>query len=159
MHCHSGKAKIMTVLDKCHFLRLQVLTNSVDLPLRGISSSYQSRRAWEGPISRALYHSLRARLSCCDVGWLQLRSGDFSGKLPGPGRDSHLRSHSQKRSRQTGHSLETPRHFPPSLSPPGMPLGDSHCCLDAQALDTHCWPTVNPSFHLKSGGRSECKDR
>lgn len=115
----------------CHFLFLQALSNHVDLPLRGVSSSHWPGGAWEGPVSRALYHSFIALLSCCGVGWQWLRSGDFSGKLLGLGRTLSL-DITPGKGDKTGHSTETARHLPPSLSSPGMPHGETHCCPDAQ---------------------------
>lgn len=48
-----------------------------------------------------------------------------------------------------GHSLETARHLLPSLSSPGMPLGESHCCLDAQVLGHTSGPTLKPQLLFK----------
>lgn len=92
-------------------------------------------------------------LSWCGVDWPWLWSGDFPWKLLSLGRDSQLRYHLQNRSGQMDHSLETARHLPPLLPPPGTPAAQGHCCWLCRPQDTHCWPARGPRFYVKFGER------
>lgn len=92
-------------------------------------------------------------LSWCGVDWPWLWSGDFPWKLLSLGRDSQLRYLLQNRSGQMDHSLETARHLPPLLPPPGTPAAQGHCCWLFRPQDTHCWPARGPRFYVKFGER------